>query len=913
MGHPSKFEVETLSVEKQEELIAEFEPESKFRNLTGIARRVSIALCLILSLFHIYTAGFGVLQEYEHRAFHLSFVLCLIFLCYTIRRKEPPRRKSIVQSTIYGILGGVLFAMMMGNILGLSMSQQWLTGVVLACCLFYFKERALLPPKTMPPVDLAISVIGLGLVAYMVTRLLPALDDILNTSGWPLVIWGLAAFGGVALVFLRQAWQSLRWCLRGADQFSLNPTELPYFDIVFAIIAFAVSSYIIVDFDQFIIRGGIANYADYMVGALAIVLVLEGTRRSAGAPLTMIALIALIYCYVGPYLQGIPILDFLSHRGYKIGRIIEHMYAGTEGIYGIPLGVCATFVFHFVLFGLFIAHTGLGKFFIDLAMAVAGGSPGGPAKVSIIASGFFGMISGSAIANCVTIGSFTIPMMKRIGYRPEFAGAVEASASTGGQIMPPVMGAAAFVMAEFLGIPYLKICLAALLPAILHFYAVGTMVHFEALKYGMSGLPKEMLPRVKDVLRERGILVLPLLVILYLLIAGNTPFLAAFWAIIIATALGEYHARTPNFLIAIVLTFPSICLSYSPFHGEWWMSLIWVAFLFAGPAWYYRRTPRQDWLISLIPLVVLVVLGAVDVKPFLMAFWSNMAIVLIGCFYRESKMRMPMIVDALEKGTLNALSIGAAVASVGMIIGMVMLTGLGLKFGNLTIEMAKATAIWVSSLDVLHLLSMDGITLFFLLCYTAIACFVLGMGLPTTAQYIVVAVIAAPALLTYGIHPLLSHMFVFFYAILADVTPPVALAAFAGAGLAGSDPFKTGVIATSLSSSKYVVPFVWIYSPIFILVPWLLDPKASFDFLQYAEVVFFTFVGVTAMGGAWRGYLIDHCTRLEKAAALIGALLMFIPGIPSSLLGMSIVAGVCLIQRRRKHLRRVVEAMPAVS
>ena len=215
-------------------------------------------------------------------------------------------------------------------------------------------------------------------------------------------------------------------------------------------------------------------------------------------------------------------------------------------------------------------------------MAVAGGSPGGPAKVSIIASGFFGMISGSAIANCVTIGSFTIPMMKRIGYRPEFAGAVEASASTGGQIMPPVMGAAAFVMAEFLGVPYLKICLAALVPAILHFYAVGTMVHFEALKNGMSGLPREMLPRIKDVLRERGILVLPLVVILYLLIAGNTPFLAAFWAIITATALGEYNSRTPNFLIAILLTLPSICMNYSPLHGEWWF--LWPGLHFWSPA-----------------------------------------------------------------------------------------------------------------------------------------------------------------------------------------------------------------------------------------------------------------------------------------------------------------------------------------
>ena len=908
MENKELFDEELLDIKRQEELIAELEPESKYRTLTPIAEKVCIALCLILSLFHIYTAGFGVLQEYEHRAFHLSFVLCLIFVCYNIRRREPPRKKSIKQSTIYGILGGTLFSMMLGKVLGFSVFTYVLTAVGLGFCLFYFKERVHLPTRIMPPVDLLISLTGLVFVASLLIQVLPSVGQVKQTSGWPLILWGVGIFSSVLFTFAWQAVQSLRWCLRGPADFKLHPLQLPYFDIVFALIAFAVSSYIIVDFDQFIIRGGMANESDYLVGVFAIALVLKGTRRSAGVPLTMIAFVALIYCYVGPYLQDIPVLQFLAHRGYTVGRVIEHMYAGTEGIYGIPLGVCATFVFHFVLFGLFIAHTGLGKFFIDLAMAVAGGSPGGPAKVSIIASGFFGMISGSSIANCVTIGSFTIPMMKKIGYRPEFAGAVEASASTGGQIMPPVMGAAAFVMSEWLGIPYLKICLAATIPAILHFYAIGTMVHFEALKNNMSGLPKEMLPRVKDVLRERGILVLPLIVIMYLLIAGYTPFLAAFWAIILSTSLGQFHSRTWNFLVAIFLTLPSICMSYTPFADEWYFSLAWFGFLGIGMGFAYLRSPRRDWLISAIPIAVFAVLGAFDVKPFLMAFWANMVLIAIGCFYTESKMRLPMIIDALEKGTLNALAIGAAVASVGIIIGMTMLTGLGLKFGGLTIQMARYTAGLVTQIDVMHLLPVDGTVLFFILCYTAFACFILGMGLPTTAQYIVAAVIAAPALLKFGVHPLLSHMFVFFYAILADVTPPVALAAFAGAGIAGSEPFKTGVIATSLSSAKFVVPFVWVYSPVMLLMPWLLTPGASFDWWGWIEVVVFTFAGVTAMAGAWRGYLVDRCTRLEQTGALLGALLFFIPGVPSSLFGAGIVALICMVQSRRKKLRRLTLA-----
>lgn len=913
MEKKSLLEDEQLDIKRQEELIAELEPESRYRKLTPPAEKVSIVLCIILSLFHIYTAGFGVLQEYEHRAFHLTFVLCLIFVCYSIRRREPPRRKSIVQSSLYGILGGALFSMMIGNVLDFSPFQQIVTWAVLGFCLFYFKERVYLPSGMMPPVDLAISVLGLGVVAYFLQMVIPALGQVRQTSGWPLILWGVGAFSTVTIVFAWQAVNSFRWCMRGPGNFRLNRDQIPYFDIVFALIAFAVSSYIIVDFDQFMVRGGMANMPDYLVGVFAIALVLEGTRRSAGVPLTMIAFLALIYCYVGPSLVDIPVLKFFAHRGYSVGRIIEHMYAGTEGIYGIPLGVCATFVFHFVLFGLFIAHTGLGKFFIDLAMAVAGGTPGGPAKVSIIASGFFGMISGSSIANCVTIGSFTIPMMKKIGYRPEFAGAVEASASTGGQIMPPVMGAAAFVMAEWLGIPYLKICLAAIVPAVLHFYAIGTMVHFEAVKNGMSGLPREMLPSVKAVLRERGILVLPLVVIVYLLMSGYTPFLAAFWAIILSTSLGQLHSRTWNFLLAIFLTLPSICVGYTPFAGEFYFSLLWFGFLVAGLSVTYRRTSQRDWLISSIPVAVLVVLGAFGVKPFLMAFWANMVLIFIGCFYTESKMRLPKIIDALEKGTMNALSIGAAVASVGIIIGMTMLTGLGLKFGSLTIQMAQFTASFVTGIDILHLLPVDGTILFFILCYTAFACFVLGMGLPTTAQYIVAAVIASPALLQFGVHPLLSHMFVFFYAILADVTPPVALAAFAGAGIAGSEPFKTGIIATSLSSAKFVVPFVWIYSPVMLLMPWLLTPGAAFDWWGWIEVVVFTFAGVTAMGGAWRGYLVDRCTKLEKIASLFGALLFFIPGVPSSLVGAGIMAAICIIQKRRKERRKLVAAGAALS
>ena len=284
---------------------------------------------------------------------------------------------------------------------------------------------------------------------------------------------------------------------------------VPYFDVFCALMASIVSIYIFLEYNALVYRAGMPTRIDMLMGAFAVFLVLEGTRRSIGAPLAIIAVVVLVNCYLGPYFLDIPGLSFFAHRGYSIERIIEHMYLGTEGIFGIPLGVVATFVFHFVLFGIFISKTGLGQLFIDLAMALAGGTAGGPDKVSVISSGFLGSISGCSIANTVTTGAFTIPLMKKVGYKSTFAGAVEAAASTGGQLMPPIMGAAAFIMAEFLGIPYIKIAACAIVPSFLHFFAVGTMVHFEALKQGLLGSPRESLPRAGTVQKERGLLVRP--------------------------------------------------------------------------------------------------------------------------------------------------------------------------------------------------------------------------------------------------------------------------------------------------------------------------------------------------------------------------------------------------------------------
>ena len=423
--------------EKVKELVETFDPELRFRNLKGLAARAALIMCIILSIFHIYTAGFGVLQEWKHRCFHLSFVLALIFLVYPTRKvKIKNLGWTWVYEVIFSVVAGSVLALGFQSVLKLGPAVTALVFAIGFFLAFAMKTRDLFPSPRVPYLDLAASIVGLGSYAYGFFIVLHNWKDYLAESGAGFIVWtfGILAALGIPLLFmLRDALRTLS----GRKKFRLDPQKIPYFEITLAVLAFAFSSYIIMDFDQFIFRAGYPNPRDLILGNFAILLILEGTRRSIGLPLAILGLFSLAYCYLGPQLANIPGLSILSHRGYSPSRIIDQMYLGTEGIYGVPLGVVATFVFHFVLFGIFTMKTGLGKLFIDLATALAGWSAGGPAKVAIVASGLLGCISGSSVANTVTTGAFTIPMMKKMGYKKEFAGAVEASASTGGQFMPP--------------------------------------------------------------------------------------------------------------------------------------------------------------------------------------------------------------------------------------------------------------------------------------------------------------------------------------------------------------------------------------------------------------------------------------------------------------------------------------------
>ncbi|MBM4332132.1 MAG: TRAP transporter fused permease subunit [Deltaproteobacteria bacterium] len=890
--------------EKVKELVETFDPELRFRKLKGLAAKAALIMCLILSIFHIHTAGFGVLQEWKHRCFHLAFVLALIFLVYPTRKvKIKNRWLTWTYELIFSFVAGSFLALGFQGILKLGAAA---TGLIFALGFFLavaMKTRDLFRSSTVPYLDLAASIVGLGFYAYGFFAVLKNWNEFLGESGTTFAIWSFCILAALGIPLLFMLWDSLQ-SISGKKKFKLDPQKIPYFEITLAVLAFAFSSYIIFDFDQFIYRAGYPNTRDFILGNFAILLILEGTRRSIGVPLAILGLFSLTYCYVGPYLANIPGLSVLSHRGFSPTRIIDQIYLGTEGIYGIPLGVVATFVFHFVLFGIFTMKTGLGKLFIDLATALAGWSAGGPAKVSILASGLLGCISGSSVANTVTTGAFTIPMMKKMGYTKEFSGAVEASASTGGQFMPPIMGAAAFIMAEFLGISYLTIATCAIIPAFCHFFAVGVMVHFEAKKNNMKGIPRDQLPSVPKLIRENGTLVIPLIIIIWLLISGFTPFLAAFWGIISSVAFAQTGPRTKSFFIAVAAATPIILFLWNPFAGPTIWTVVWLALILGGLIWTWRGMVFFYWIWGVMAIALLLYLLQRGTQPGLAAFWCNFFVIVVGLFLKDGRMKIEQVIDCLEWGTKNALAIGAACAAVGFIVGTTTLTGLGLKFASATIELASATAAIVDKLDFFNILMPDHTTLFFLLAYTGAASLILGMGLPTTPNYIVVSIIAAPALLKFGVAPLVSHLFVFYFGILADLTPPVAVAAYAASGISQGDPFKTGLRAFTLAWSGMYVPFAFVFSPILVFMPYILQKAPGpFPYMEFFFILATILLGIIALGAIIIGYFGDRLTKVERLILVVALLLLWWHETSSSIIGAVILGGIYLKQRYQKFKR----------
>lgn len=584
---------------------------------------------------------------------------------------------------------------------------------------------------------------------------------------------------------------------------------LPWYDIVLGLIGLACWLYIVVNFDSLVRRSGNNTPLDVAVGIVGILVLFESCRRIVGLPIMIIAGSFIVFAFAGKYLPG-----FLHHRGYSLQRVVCHLFYNTEGIMGTPIGACSTFIFLFILFGALLEKTGIGHFFIDVCNALAGGASGGPAKVAVLSSALLGTVSGSSVSNTVGSGSFTIPMMKKLGYKGEFAGAVEAAASTGGQIMPPIMGAAAFLMAESLGLPYITIVKAAIVPAILYFTGIFITVHLEAKKLGLKGLPKDQLPRFMPLLLRKGYMILPLVVIIYFLCAGKTAVFAALMGIIACVLVGFgvsvsdlAHGRKPSF-------------------------------------------------------------GGKD------------------------------IVEIMCTAARNIISVAIACGMAGIIIGIVTLTGLGLRLGNGLVMLAHGK-------------------LLLTLVFTMVASIILGMGAPTTANYLITSTITAGAIISLGIEPLAAHMFAFYFGIIADVTPPVALAAIAGAAIAKAKPMKTALNATKLAIGAFIIPYMFVYNSKMLMI--------NASALSVVMIIITAILGMFGISVALEGYGFNNTgffynSRKGKATIIafdaverllfaIAGLLCVIPETKTDIIGVSLLAVLIAFQLILKKVRSTKAAV----
>jgi TRAP transporter 4TM/12TM fusion protein len=563
--------------------------------------------------------------------------------------------------------------------------------------------------------------------------------------------------------------------------------------------AILTGGYIVVYLDDIIARAGFWNSTDITVGIIATATVLEAARRAVGWGMTAIGVIAVIYALAGPRgdLPGLGewMPGILAHRGYSVDRIIGQLYLGQEGIFGLPLGVAATFIFIFVLFGAFLEVTGAGKFFIDLAYAATGRQRGGPAKAAVIASAGMGSISGSAIANVVTTGAFTIPLMKRLGYRPAQAGGIEAAASTGGQTMPPLMGAGAFLISEYTRVPYVEIIAVSVFPALLYFGTVYLFVHLVAVKQGMTGMPAAELPRVRDVMREGWHFLLPLFVLVWLLVQGISPMRVGYYAIL--AILGAAAARA-----------------------------LWRIFV---------SDPRAG-----MPVTGGVLVEAV--RSAALVVWTGLTL-----------------------GARNAVPVTMACAVAGIIVGIVGLTGLGLRFSSLMMSLSQGNVVIA-------------------LLLVIIASLIIGMGLPVTAAYIVLIVLVGPALVQeFGIPLLIAHLVVFWYSQDSNVTPPVALAAFAGAAVAGAKPMETAFQAWKFAKGLYLIPAFMVFNPEIIL-------GGPLPVVLWTGAV--AILALVAFAGALEGYLFGPMGPIARLLVLPGTVGIFWPDMAVEVAGAALLIAI---------------------
>ena len=562
---------------------------------------------------------------------------------------------------------------------------------------------------------------------------------------------------------------------------------IAWYDYILIALSAAVPLYMWLDYFNIINRAGKPNSMDVIIGTLLTLLVLEATRRVCGMALPMLGVIFILYSLMGTKQGLIPvnIPGIFLHRGYTWQKLMSHFFANTEGIYGSSVNVASTYIFLFIAFGEIMNKCGMGKFFNDIANALAGGSKGGPAKVAVVASGLLGMINGAAVAVVVTTGSFTIPLMKKTGYDNEFSGAIVATGSVGGQLMPPVMGAAAFIMAETLGIKYSTLLVSAIIPAVIYYMGILLQIQMRAEKMGMQGTPKDQLPKVGEVMKEYGHLAIPLVFLIYMLFfSGKTVIMAAFYTILFTIVVAQLRPNT--------------------------------------------------------------------------------------------RMSLNDIIDAMVASAKSTVSVAIACACVGIIVGVCSITGFALNMASTIIQ-------------------IGGQSLMFTLMFTMVTCMILGMGLPSIPSYIITSTIAAPALVTLGIPPIAAHMFCFYFAMFANLTPPVALAAFAAAGIAGGSPMKTGWASVKLALAGFILPYMFVYNTELLL----LDTPIA----KGIQVAITAAIGVFLISVAVEGFLFRKVNAVLRILCFAGAYLLIDSGLITDIIGIAICVGIVLLQKTmaKKH------------
>ena len=597
------------------------------------------------------------------------------------------------------------------------------------------------------------------------------------------------------------------------------------------------------------LRQGNPTTIDVIFGTALILAVLEIARRTIGWILPVIILIFAGYALLGPHIP----VQILRHPGVNWYQFVNNMFFPFEGIFGITLWVVSTVVFHFVLFGVVAQRMGLGQFFVDNAMIVAGRYTGGPAKVSVVSSAFFGTISGSSIANTVSTGSLTIPNMKKMGYPGYFAGGVEAASSAGGQITPPIMGAASFLMAEYLEVPYTTIVIAAIVPALMHYIGVLSIVHFTAKRLGLKAYPKEDLPIFFKVWREGWATALPLVALIMVLFSGYSPNMAAFVGLMLCIIVG-----------------------FTGFHKFW--TLI-VPFAFLGFIWW-KASP----------------LSGEGFEPIMAGVLAGLTIV--GVLQRRERQPFRALFDSAHVGVQYALAVGAASAAVGIVVGVINTTGVGFRLGFMVTSgaasMSQDMYAAMSGLP-FELFTQAGLQQFLSLVMIAIACILMGAGLPTTALYIMLVAVAQPALAQLGVPPLATHMFVLYYGVISEITPPVCASAYAAAGIAGANPFRTGINAFTLGIGKLMVPMVFVYAPTMLIVL-----PEYFTIMSFLQVTLTCAAGVFCIATAVAAYYLIPMGAFWRILMAIAGLLLVAPGLPSDLTGVAVVALVIIYQMAQR-------------